>query len=844
MKVIWTFGLIGLITQSACRTDETGLKAYNALPSVNIQSHSDGAIVLEGQTETFYALASDNNHDASELLVAWVYGEDIVCDWAAPDSGGGSVCEISPSRTEGTVRVEVRDPENAGAMDEVSITVEESFAPEIEILSPEMNSEYATNDSIQFSANISDAEDDLSDLTVTWTSSIDGEIPLDTTIDSNGLMSDFAQLTPGEHVIRLEVLDTMGKTSSEEVQVQVSEVNQPPLCEISEPTDGDSGLAGADSTFRGIVSDPDDNLTNLIIEWISDKDGTLGSSIANTNGEVVFTTNQLSPNSHSITLRVIDPDGDACTTSILYSIGSPPSVQINAPVGGGIFNEGEPIYFEAFAQDGEDAPNTLQIDWTSDIDQMFATGTPNSSGINAINYAQLSPGFHNITVTATDSDGLYDSAITTLRINSAPTAPTVTLSPNPAGTMDNITLTATGSTDLDGDPITYSYDWRLNGVSSGQISTILSNSFTTKGDTWVARVTPNDGYIDGPYTDVNITILNTAPEVTSVTISPTSPSTQDTLTCTETTSDVDGDLVSVGFAWRINGNLASSTTNTLTGPFTTGDIVSCEVTPSDGTNIGTMQSNSVTISNSPPVITDIQFSTNTPATDDLLTATVMANDPNGDPLTYTFEWSVDDGTGAVLVQTTTHSSSSDGLDGLTHFDRDDTISLVVTVHDGSVSTSLTTSTLTVINTAPTVFNPIISPVAPVAGVDDLECIVQNSDIDGDPITLTYNWNVNGSLTPFQSNVILSSEIADGEIWECVVTCEDGTNSGNTVSVTTTVGANLADATGGSLCGSAGTITNSQHSITGCLGDTTLSVGESSNSTYTLQSGTHYIYTPE
>ena len=43
----------------------------------------------------------------------------------------------------------------------------------------------------------------------------------------NGEMSDYLQLTPGEHILLLTVEDTMGKTSTEEIQVQVNEVNHP-----------------------------------------------------------------------------------------------------------------------------------------------------------------------------------------------------------------------------------------------------------------------------------------------------------------------------------------------------------------------------------------------------------------------------------------------------------------------------------------------------------------------------------------------------------------------------------------------------------------------------------------
>jgi len=839
-----SLSLVLVLMHSACRTDESSIKAYNALPSISIQSHTDGAIVLDGLPETFYALATDSNHTADELQVAWFYGEDLVCSWVAPDEGGGSTCEITPNQQEFIVRAEVRDPENAGALNEVSLTIQPSYPPEISLLTPNDGDVFSADDNIQFSAIVSDAEDAPTDLNIQWSSNIDGTLSLDNTVDSSGEMSDFTTLTPGEHVIQLEVEDTMGKTTTEEVQILVNEVNQAPLCEILEPNDGSSGLLGTNVLFRGSVSDADHDLDDLSIEWLSDKDGTLGTSIADSTGLIALNTSSLSSNSHVITLRVEDPEGDVCTSNVLYSVGSPPSVTLYEPGAGTVYNLGTSVYFEALVQDGEDPANLLQVEWSSDIDGTFSNSTANSSGLSALNYSQLSAGVHNITVQVTDSDALYDTAITNLRINTPPTAPQVQFSPSVVGTNDNILVQSSGSIDVDGDPINYLYDWRLNGVSIGQTSALLPSSNTSKNEVWTIRVTPNDGFADGLYTDATITIANTAPVISSVVISPANASTQDTLTCTQTSTDPDGDSLSESFAWRINGNLSSSTGNTLSGPFVSGDSIVCEATVADGTDVSTLSSNPLGINNGAPVITGLVLSPLTPATNDLLEATVQASDPDGDPLTYTWDWTVDDGTGASVVQSTNSSTSTDTLDGVVHFERDDLIQVTVTVNDGSGSTVLPSSTLTVINTPPTVFNPLIIPVAPVAGLDDLECTVQSSDADLDSISLQFSWTLNGSGTNYSTAVIPTSDIANGDIWVCSISCDDGIDVGNSTTATTTVGSNAGDAVGGNLCASAGEGINSQYSLIGCLGDVGVSSGESSNASYTLQSGTHYIYTPE
>ena len=63
-------------------------------------------------------------------------------------------------------------------------------APIAQIMSPTQNSNHYSDQLIQVSGIVSDNEDNPEDLIVTWSSSLDGDLILDTTPDSDGNISD------------------------------------------------------------------------------------------------------------------------------------------------------------------------------------------------------------------------------------------------------------------------------------------------------------------------------------------------------------------------------------------------------------------------------------------------------------------------------------------------------------------------------------------------------------------------------------------------------------------------------------------------------------------------------
>ena len=118
------------------------------------------------------------------------------------------------------------------------------------------------------------------------------------------------------------------------------------------------------------------------------------------------------------------------------------------------------------------------------------------------------------------------------------------------------------------------------------------------------RATPNDGTVDGNYAEVSVIVDNTPPVVDSVTLSPSTVYTNDTITATAVLSDNDSSqsgALTATYEWFVEGaSVQSGTLNTLSGVshFNRDDEVYVVVTPSDGVETGIqLQSSSLFVSN-------------------------------------------------------------------------------------------------------------------------------------------------------------------------------------------------------------------------------------------------------
>ena len=227
------------------------------------------------------------------------------------------------------------------------------------------------------------------------------------------------------------------------------------------------------------------------------------------------------------------------------------------------------------------------------------------------------------------------------------------------------------------------------------------------------------------------------------------------------------------YAWYVNGGAIAATTSMTGSSFSKSDKVECEVKPYDGSEYGTaVKSNQVIIGNAAPAVASVTL-TPSPAYEGSTMTCTPGTTKDGDTVTIKYEW---------FVNGTLTSTASSKLSG-TSFDKGDRVYCRITPFDGTDDgTALTSSTVTISNTAPTATSVRISP-NPSNQADTLICNYAYSDVDGDVQSGTkIEWtvtNASGTATSYTRNS-LSGVFSRSDKVTCAVTPKDGIAFGSVV----------------------------------------------------------------
>jgi hypothetical protein len=123
------------------------------------------------------------------------------------------------------------------------------------------------------------------------------------------------------------------------------------------------------------------------------------------------------------------------------------------------------------------------------------------------------------------------------------------------------------------------------------------------------------------------------------------------------------------------------------------------------------------------------------------------------------------------------------------------------VYDGSFTVAVTDNSTASSsnNSAPSISSVAMSPVEPYSGAP-VSCIYSATDSDGDTLTPTYDWFINGTIQGINSASLTDSNFNAGDTLKCQVSVSDGT-----VSTTQSSGSALVSATQSSGGGGGGSV---------------------------------------
>ena len=628
-----------------------------------------------------------------------------------------------------------------------------------------------------------DADNDLLTIGYQWTrngTDIAGATDATLDLDTAGA---------GDHgdLIRVRATASDGGAASDPVTSSpVTIANSAPV--FTNDLQDRNGTVGGSATIDAGATDLDaDELTY-------DATGLPGGiSIAPATGAISGTLAAGSAGSHNVTVTVTDGDLTA-TDTFTWTVSPPanvPPVVDTVTITPTAPTTAQVLTAHVTSHDPDGGTLTTAYQWTRN-----GTDIAGETG-STLDLALAGNGNRDdaIRVRATVNDGSATSpSVTSDPVTVADTAPAFAtdLQDRNSTVGDGVNIDA-GATDADNDTLAYSATGLPAGISiapaTGAITgTVAAGSTGTHNVT----VTVDDGDLTATDTFTwTVGALNTQPVVDTVTITPTAPDTNQTLTANVTSHDADGDLLTASYQWTRNGtDIVGSTGSTLDlsapGIGSRGNNIRVRVTVTDGSATSApVTSDPVTVVDSAP-----DFTTNLQDRSDTVGDTANldadATDADADVLTYS-------ATG--LPAGISIASASGVISGTLAAGSAGTHTVTITVTDGTLTdTDAFTWTVTAANTPPVVDSVTIAPASPTTN-QTLTATVTSHDADGDARTTAYQWTRNGTDIAGATSSTLDLSGANngnrGDLIRVRATVNDGTATSAAVTSSPVTIANTA-----------------------------------------------------
>ena len=555
--------------------------------------------------------------------------------------------------------------------------------------------------------------------------------------------------------------DSYGSSLGSSVDIEIA--NSLPIIESiaimpSEPISTDALLCSVAS-----VTDADEDTVNVSYRWYID------SVLQNTSSD---TLNGPFMVGAEVTCRVTPADSAGFGTPIESTV----VIQNSLPIISDLrisptdVNVNSAVTCLSSVSDIDDETLLISLAWTKEDGTVLSTDSQFQLSRSIIGTEHLT-----CTVTATDESGATTVESTSVQLeNTAPTWTAEAFIVKPNGVLANQTIRCFAeANDVDDGSLDISYTWTnaFGTVLSTDAALLLNPSQLDVDDMLTCTAVAMDSGSLAITSIATEILINSAP-VVMVEIPDATYKAGSTIPCTATGSDEDEETVSFRYEWSINGAVQSETSSSFTGSFKRADEVTCTVIPNDGHGDGAAISSTVEITNTAPSIASMGFLSSSLQTNDTAVFSATPTDVDGDNVSMTYKWYVDD----ILVKSGTGTS----LSGSTYFDKDQDVHVVVELTDSfDAGTPTKSSTLTILNTGPVAPIVGISPGAAGILLQDLNCIIDidAEDDDGDVLSYQYFWYQESNyfistLSNVQPERVPAEELNIAGLWKCYVTVTD------------------------------------------------------------------------
>jgi hypothetical protein len=595
--------------------------------------------------------------------------------------------------------------------------------------------------------------------------------------------------------------------------------NSVPTVTVNSPTPSPA-TTGAVVTVTFTVSSST-SVTALTVNW---GDGTAPDNLASTatsDTHVYANTGSSKTQTFTVTITATNSAGSGSGATAETVNDRSPSAAISSITPNPV-NTGATVTAVFTASDPDGTISLISVNWGdgSALDNLPGTATSDT-------HSYSSAGSFTTTVTATDNSGSTSQGTGSITVQN-PTVPTVAVSaptPNPANTGATVTVTFTvsSSTKVTAVTVNWGDGTALDSLTATATSDthVYASTGTARSQTFTITVTATNGA--GPGSGTNFeTINDQAPTTIISSVAPSPASTGSAVTIGFTSSDPDGTISTVTVDWgdgttpSILPGTATSATHSYS---TTGSAKSQTFTittiATDNSGSTGSAASSVAINDRPPTANVTGVSPNPALTNQQVTLTFSATDPDGTIASTIVNWG--DGTttnlpGSSTLSTHTYASTSSAKSQL--------FTITVTATDNSGSTNSATTSETVNDRPPATMVSSVSPnpvlinqtVTVTFSATDPDGAISSFGVDwgdgtppdslpGTATSDTHSYKSGGSFTITVAATDNSGSVGSGTISETVsspgaptVTINSPTpnpaTTGQTVTVTFTVSSTL------------------------------------------------------